>query len=160
MTAPVARSTVEAFYEAYISRDPQRIGALLDDDVEWLVTGPAEVMQVCGSWYGKAAVIDRFARVVPQIIDFKNLHVDHLLVDGDNAAMFGRITCVNRHSGRLISHGVAHIVRFYDGKVVYFRVINDSLDAAEQFIGHPLDLSNDLDPVDTDLVVLPSSAGE
>ena len=72
MTEPVARSVVEAFYEAYISRDPQRIGALLDDDVEWHVTGPAEVMQVCGHWQGKAAVIDRFERQVPKIIDFKS----------------------------------------------------------------------------------------
>ena len=55
--------------------------------------------------------------------------------------MFGRITCVQRQTGRLISHGVAHIVRYYDGKVINFRVINDSLDAAEQFIGHPIDLT-------------------
>jgi len=141
MTAPVSRSVVEAFYEAYISRDPQRIGVLLDDDVEWQVTGPAEVMQVCGHWQGKAAVIDRFARIVPKVIDFKSLHIDHLLVDGDHSAMFGRIACVQRQTGRLISHGVAHIVRYHDGKVISFRVINDSLDAAEQFIGHPIDLT-------------------
>jgi len=147
MTAPVSRSVAEAFYEAYISRDPQRIGALLDDDVDWLVTGPAEVMQVCGRWQGKAAVVDRFARVVPQVIEFKKLQIDHLLVDGDYSAM-------QRQTGRLISHSVAHVVRYRDGKVVYFRVINDSLDAAEQYIGHPIDLTNDLDPIDADLVVV------
>jgi ketosteroid isomerase-like protein len=141
MTAPVQRSVVDEFYRAYISRDPQRIGALLDDDVEWHVTGPAEVMQVCGHWQGKAAVIDRFERQVPKIIDFKSLHIDQLLVDGDHSAMFGRITCVQLQTGRLISHRVAHIVRYYDGKVINFRVINDSLDAAEQFIGHPIDLT-------------------
>lgn len=154
MTTPVARSVVEAFYDAYISRDPQRIGALLDDDVDWQVTGPVEVMQVCGHWQGKAAVIDRFARVVPQVIEFKNLHIDHLLVDGDHSAMFGRITCVQRQTGRLISHGVAHVVRYYDGKVINFRVINDSLDAAEQFIGHHIDLTGPGDPADDDLVVV------
>lgn len=141
MTAPVARSVVEAFYEAYISRDPQRIGALLDDDVEWQVSGPVEVMQVCGHWQGKAAVIDRFERQVPKIIEFRSLHIDHLLVDGDYSAMFGRITCVQRHTGRLISHRVAQIARYHDGKVIDFRVINDSLDAAEQYIGHPIDLT-------------------
>lgn len=154
MTAPVSRSVVDAFYQAYVSRDPQRIGALLDDDVEWQVAGPVEVMQVCGSWQGKAAVIDHFARVVPQIIDFKSLHIDNLLVDGDHAAMFGRITCVHRHSGRLISHRVAHIVRFYGGKVVYFRVINDSLDAAEQFIGHALDLTGEAAAACEDVVAV------
>jgi ketosteroid isomerase-like protein len=154
MTAPVARSVVEAFYEAYISRDPQRIGALLDDDVEWQVTGPADVMQVCGHWHGKAAVIDRFASLVPKIIEFKSLHIDHLLVDDDHSAMFGRITCVQLHTRRLISHGVAHIVRYHDGKVIDFRVINDSLDAAEQYIGHPIDLAAPGVPADDDFVAV------
>ena len=150
----VSRSVVEAFYQAYTSRDPQRIGALLDEDVEWHIDGPADVMQVCGYWRGKAAVIDRFARVVPQIIDFKGLRIEHLLVDGDQSAMFGQITVEQRQTGRLICHRVAHIVRYRDGKVVHFRVINDSLDAAEQFVGHPIDLTCDLEPIDTDLVVV------
>jgi ketosteroid isomerase-like protein len=154
MTTPVARSVVEAFYEAYISRDPQRIGALLDNDVDWQVTGPVEVMQVCGHWQGKAAVIDRFARVVPRVIDFKSLHIDHLLVDGDHSAMFGRITCVQRQTGRLISHRVAQIARYHDGKIIEFRVINDSLDAVEQYIGHTIDLAAPGAPAGDDVVAV------
>jgi len=91
MTHPVSRAVVDEFYNAYIARDAQRIGATLDDDVEWHVAGPAEVMQVCGFWRGKAAVIDRFARIVPKIIVFKSLDIESLLVDGDSSAMFGRI---------------------------------------------------------------------
>jgi ketosteroid isomerase-like protein len=154
MTSPVPRPAVEAFYQAYISRDPQRIGALLDDDVEWEIAGPVEVMQVCGHWRGKAAVIDHFARVVPQVIDFKCLDIEHLLVDGDRSAMFGRISSVHRRSGRRISHRVAHIARYRDGKVVYFRVINDSLDAAEQFIGHEIDLTGPPDVVGTSVATV------
>jgi ketosteroid isomerase-like protein len=141
MTVAVSRAVVDEFYRAYVSRDAQRIGALIDDDVEWQVAGPAEVMQVCGHWRGKAAVIDRFARVVPQVIKFKSLDIEHLLVDGDCSAMFGRVTSMHRRSGRCISHRVAHVARYRDGKVVYFRVVNDSLDAAEQFIGHQIDLT-------------------
>ena len=48
MTEPVSRATVEAFYRAYVSRDPHQIGAILDDDVEWHVTGPAEAISICG----------------------------------------------------------------------------------------------------------------
>jgi len=68
---PVSRAVVEEFYNAYVSRDAQRIGATLDDDVEWHVAGPAEVMQVCGFWRGKAAVIDRFTHLVPKIVHSK-----------------------------------------------------------------------------------------
>jgi ketosteroid isomerase-like protein len=141
MTGSVSRDVVDEFYRAYVSRDPQRIGALIGDDVEWHVAGPAEVMQVCGYWRGKAAVVDRFARVVPQVIEFKGLDIESLLVDGDTSAMFGRIHCLQRASGRSICHRVAHLARYRDNKVVYFRVINDSLDAAEQYVGHRIDLN-------------------
>ena len=141
----VSHAVVEAFYAAYISRDPVRIGAMLDDDVEWIVAGPVEVMQVCGHWRGKAAVVDRFARTVPQVIHFKGLDIEHLLVDGDCSALFGRIRCQHRQTGRLICHRVAHIVRYRDDKVVAFRVINDSLDAAEQFAGRAFNLTDEPD---------------
>jgi len=138
MAETISREFVDAFYQAYISRDAQRIGTFLDDDVEWHVAGPVEVMPICGTWHGKAAVIDRFARLTPQVIEFKSLDTEHLLVDGNCSAFFGRITVRHRRSGRLVSHRVAHIAHYRDGKVVYFRVINDSWDAAEQFIGHRL----------------------
>ena len=152
MPNSVPRAVVDAFYQAYISRDPEQIGAMLDEDVEWYVAGPVEVMQVCGYWRGKAAVIDRFARIVPQVIEFKSLDTECLLVDGDSSALFGRIACMHRPTGRLICHRVAHIVRYRNGKVVYFRVINDSLDAAEQYIGHRINLKDDAVSTGSDLV--------
>lgn len=145
MTEPVPRAVVEAFYQAYISRDPDRIGACLADDVEWYVGGPVDVMQVCGSWHGKAAVMDRFKSQVPKVVHFKKLEIESLLVDGDTSAMFGRISSIHRASGRLICHRVSHLARYRDNKIVYFRVINDTLDAAEQFVGHRIDLQTDPD---------------
>ncbi len=154
MPYSVPRAVVETFYEAYVSRDPARIGAMLDDAVEWYVAGPAEIMQVCGLWRGKAAVIDRFARIVPQVIRFDSLEVEDLLVDGDRSAMFARIRCRHRLTGRSICHRVAHIARYRDDKVVYFRVINDSLDAAEQFVGHPIALSECAETPSDDLALV------
>lgn len=152
MTHPVSRTVVEGFYQAYDSRDPQRIAAFLDDDVEWDVFGPSAVMQVCGQWRGKAAVVERFASQVPRVIEFKRLDRDCLLVDDDRAAMNGRVTSRHRASGRTISRRVAHFIRFRDGKIVSFRAINDTLDAAEQFIGHAIDLG--AAPVEADLVMV------
>jgi ketosteroid isomerase-like protein len=154
MSHSVPRRVVEAFYQAYVSRDPDRIGLCLDDDVEWLVAGPVEVMQVCGHWHGKSAVIDRFARQVPQVIDFRDLQIEQLLVDGEASAMCGRIICVHRRTGRLISHRVAHFVRYRDEKVISFLAINDSLDAAEQFMDRRVDFLGTSEPPEGDLVVI------
>jgi ketosteroid isomerase-like protein len=154
MINPVSRAVVESFYSAYTSRDPERIGAFLDDNVEWYVAGPAEVMHVCGVWHGKAAVIDRFARIVPGVIDFKGLDLECLLVDGDRSAMFGQVRSCHRQSGRMICHRVAQFARYRDDKVISFRVINDSLDAAEQFIGHHIDLSAEPALNDDDVIAV------
>jgi hypothetical protein len=54
----------------------------------------------------------------------------------------GRITCRPRDTGRVISHRVSHIARFRNGKVAYFRVVNDTFDAAEQFLGHRLNVED------------------
>ena len=89
---------------------------------------------------------------MPQVIEFKSLDTECLLVDGDSSALFGRIACMHRPTGRLICHRVAHIVRYRNGKVVYFRVINDSLDAAEQYIGHRINLKDDAVSTGSDLV--------
>jgi ketosteroid isomerase-like protein len=154
MTEPISRALVEAFYAAYVSRDSRRIGEFLDDDVEWHIAGPVEVMQVCGQWRGKRAVIDRFARVIPQVIDFKRLDRECLLVDGDCSALFGRITCRHIASGRTISHRVAHFARYRSGKVLSLRILNDSLDAAEQYIGHRINLLPEDAPIENDLIAV------
>lgn len=154
MSEAVSRATVEAFYEAFISRDPERIGACLDDDVEWHVGGPVDAMQICGTWHGKAAVIERFRNLVPKIVQFRKLEIEQLLVDGDTSAMFGRISSIHRASGRLICHRASHLVRYRNGKVVSFRVINDSLDAAEQYVGHRIDVFADPDSGQGDLIAV------
>ncbi|MGE0563543.1 MAG: nuclear transport factor 2 family protein [Pseudolabrys sp.] len=151
---PVSRATVEAFYEAFKTRDPQRIGAMLDDDVEWTVSGPVEVMQFCGTWRGKNAVIERFASHVPKLISFLSLDIEHLLVDGDCSSMFGRFTVRQCDSGRLISYRLAHIVRYRNGKVIALRCLNDSLDAAEQYIGHRINLTGKTPPAFGDVIAI------
>lgn len=150
MNDPVSRAVVERFYQAYDSRDAERIGAMLDDNVEWEVFGPVAVMQNCGRWCGKATVTDRFARVIPQMIDFKKFERDFLLVDGNESAACGRFIINHRATARIISHRCAHFVRYRNGKVISFRAIIDTLDAAEQYIGHRIDLG--VTPSDNDLV--------
>ncbi|MDO8876869.1 MAG: nuclear transport factor 2 family protein [Pseudolabrys sp.] len=139
MSGPVSRTTVEGFYVAYDVNDAERIAAYLDDDVEWIVFGPPALMQVCGQWRGKAAVFDRFSRLLPQLLEFKRFERHFMLVDGDESAACGRIIGKHRASGRIISHRSAHFIRYRDQKVIAFRAVTDSLDAAEQYIGHRID---------------------
>ncbi len=158
MTYEVSRDVVDAFYSAYLSRDPHAIADMCDDDVEWCNAGPAEIMQFCGVWRGKQAIIERFANLLPGIVRFKNLTMDSLLVDGDTSAMFGKLSCVHIATGRAICYRVAHLARYRDGKLLSLRVLNDTLDAAEQYVGHPIPLTRETlvpqDELQDDLIAL------
>ncbi|HVY00961.1 MAG TPA: nuclear transport factor 2 family protein [Pseudorhodoplanes sp.] len=136
--APVSPSIVQGFYLAYVARDPERMAAFIDDDVEWWVTGPVDLLEYCGYRRGKAAVVDLYARIVPSMFEFKGFDPRDFLIDGDRAAVFGRISAIQRSSGRLISYMCAHFVRFRNDKVVSFSSLTDSFDAAEQVLGHPI----------------------
>jgi ketosteroid isomerase-like protein len=138
MVQTVSRSIVQGFYLAYVSRDPARMAAFLDDDVQWLVTGPVDLLEYCGLRRGKEAVVDLYGRILPSLFEFKSFEPRDFLIDGDRAAVFGRISAVQRSTGRLISYMCAHFVHFRDDKVVSFASLTDSFDAAEQVLGHPI----------------------
>src|SRR5262245_43631753 len=144
MSGPVSRTAFTAFFQAYASRDPARIAPFLADDVEWMIVGPVDLLQFCGHRRGKAAVIDLFQRVIPNVLQINSVESDFALVDGDRAASCNRIIAVQRATGRVISYRTAQFVRFRDDKVIEYRSIIDSFDVAEQVLGHPIDLSADI----------------
>ena len=137
----VSRSTVQAFYEAYVSVDADRVEPFLDDNVDWMISGPVDVLAFCGQHRGKAAVLKLFDRVFPGVFEEAAFEPQSLLVDGDRAALLFVLSGVAREHRRKVSYRVAHFLRFRDSKVVKFRSIIDSFDAAEQVLGHAIDVS-------------------
>jgi hypothetical protein len=61
---------------------------------------------------------------------------------------------VHRPTGRTICQRVAHLAHYRDGKVVSLRVMNDSLDAAEQYVGHPIALTDDAPAMSDDIIAV------
>jgi ketosteroid isomerase-like protein len=135
----VTREWVQGYFEACISRDPARIAAYLDDDVRWSVTGPIDLLPFCGERRGKTDVLDNIVRVGPAVLRVKAMEIDEILVDGDRAATFMRLIAVHGETDRVVSYRCAQLLRFRDNKLVEFRALIDSFDAAEQMLGHPFD---------------------
>ena len=135
----VSRSLVQAFYEAFASRDPVRVAELLADDVEWNMAGPVDVFPFCGPRRGKAAAMEYLGQLVPSVFAIKRYEPLEMVIDGDHAATFSKVTAVQRATGRVITYHCAHLVRFRDGKVASVRGITDTFDVAEQVVGHRID---------------------
>ena len=141
MSASVSRTTVEAFLQAYASGSPGRIARFIAADVEWIIIGPVDLIPFCGQRKGKAAVMALFEREIPGLLQVVAVETDMVLVDGNCAAAHGRTTALQESTGRTISYRCAQFMRFHDGKVIEYRSIIDSFDAAEQVLGQPLALA-------------------
>ncbi|MEI9805945.1 MAG: nuclear transport factor 2 family protein [Pseudolabrys sp.] len=134
----VPRPVVDAFHKAYATRDPHQVAAFLHDDIEWTVSGPIDVLPFCGTFRGKADVLDLIARLVPGVLRVFSFVSDSILVEGDRVAMLSRQSATRTDDGRVISFRVANFLRFQDGKVIENLSLLDSFDAVEQVLGHPL----------------------
>jgi ketosteroid isomerase-like protein len=142
MAQTITRAYIESFYRARLSRDADLIGPYLDDQVDWLIAGPFELLQFCGQRHGKAEVMDTLTRIMPSIMHVTKVELDAVLIERDRAATFSRLTGVLTGSGRVISYHQAQFLKFLDGRIVEYRSIFDSFDAAEQMIGHPIALTD------------------
>jgi ketosteroid isomerase-like protein len=138
---------ISDFYSAYLTRNLQLLDRLLDDDIEWLLAGPAEQFDLYGCRRGKPAVVELVTRIMPCFFHLTDFEIEHLVVQGDRAASYGQIRARQRDTGRSLCFRGAHFLRFRNGKLTGFRGIADTFDAAEQVVGHPIDVSKRIERV-------------
>ena len=100
------RDAVTDLYAAYARRDFERVAALIDDDIDWIIYGPVQVFPFAGHRHGKAAVLTALGgiaqdyaleRYVPQI----------MIVEDDRAAVMSDVAFKQRSTGRMITAQLA-----------------------------------------------------
>jgi len=154
MAYKVPRSVVEAFYKVYAARDVDGIAELLDDDAQWDISGPVDLLPFCGAHRSKAEVIDLIGRQIPMVLRTFSFVPEAILVQGDRAAMLSRQSSRRTKDGRTMSYRVANFMRFRDGKLMENLSLIDSFDVVEQVLGHPLARSNGARRGNGDLVAV------
>lgn len=146
-------AVIEAYFRAFASRDPAAFGGYLHDDVVWTISGPIDVIPYCGTHRGKAAVIDVMARRARNVLNDVKVVREKFLVDGNCCAALTRLTGRLAADGRTVSYRVANFFRFQDGKVIENTSLMDSFDAAEQLLGHAIEIG-DAPPLADDNIVI------
>jgi ketosteroid isomerase-like protein len=133
------RARVKELFVALSSRDPDRIAAYVDDDIDLTIYGPVDVMPFFGHRRGRDAVLKMY-REIPTYLEYMDYALEGCLVDGDQAALFVRASARMLKSGRVMTWYMGHFITFQDGKVVKCRSLYDSFDIAEQALGREIDL--------------------
>jgi len=81
------------------------------------------------------------ARIAPRQFAVVSFVPELVLIDGDRASTLCRATGERAANGRTIGWRVAQFMRFRDQKIVEYCSVIDSFDAAEQVLGHSIELA-------------------
>ena len=133
----ITREYAEQFFDALMTRDPERIAPYVADDADWLIVGPIELFSYCGQHIGKEAVLSAYGQLNTRTVN-ANYSREFMITDGECASALTRLDDIHRPSGHEVVVRLSQFARFCDGKVTEFCSIIDTLGAAEQVLGRPL----------------------
>lgn len=153
MTEAVTEEMVDAFYEAFLNADCERLEGMIHDDVVWSTRGPVAVLRFCGERRGKAAILELSRKTLPEVFSRIHLKRESLVIDGDRAAVLNLQTAQRRKDGRTTTYRYAHFFRFKDGKIIETTAIIDSFNAAEQMLGQVLQVP-EREPAEAGMMVV------
>lgn len=139
MTDDATRTLVHDLYDAYGRGDGERLAPMIADDIDWIIYGPVQVFPFVGPRHGKTEVLETLAAIAKDYA-IERYETDIVIADGDRAAVMSHVAFSQRSTGRTLSFRNANFLRFTDGRLVEFREFFDSFDAAEQALGHWIDV--------------------
>jgi ketosteroid isomerase-like protein len=128
------RDAVTELYEAYAHRDFDRVAAIIDDDVDWIIYGPVQVFSFAGQRRGRKAVLEALAGIAKDYI-LERYETRIIIIEDDRAAVMSDVAFQQRSTGRTVSTQLANFLRFRDGKLIEFREFANSFDLVEQALG-------------------------
>ena len=128
------RQVLKDLYQAYREGNAERVSALIDDDIDWCIYGPARVFPFEGPRRGKGQVMDVLA-AIGQHYELKRHDQEIMIVEGHRAAVLSQTAFVQRATGRTLSMRLINFIRVRDGKIVEFREFSDTFDVVEQAAG-------------------------
>jgi len=133
------RAIVTEFYKAYGEGNGDRVAALIHDDIDWIIHGPARIFPFEGPRRGKAAVLEVLGAIAEQY-ELKSYAPELVIVEGDRAAILSNTSFVQRATGRTLRMRLVDFVRVRDGQVVELREFSDTFDVVEQALGSWLEV--------------------
>ena len=131
------RATMNALYDAYARSDFDRMSALLDENIDWMIYAPVMVFPFAGPRRGRAAVMQTFREIVRDYA-LESYQREIVVVEGDRVAVMADVRMQQRTTGRTLRFRLANFMRYRDGRLAEFREFINSFDVVEQALGREL----------------------
>lgn len=108
--------------------DPQRLAAiteLFSEDADWDIVGDRERVPWIGPRRGRAEIAAFFRDLIAGI-EPQHFEVRSVLADGERAVILGELASLVRSTGRLIETEFAFDLTVKQGRIVRYRMLEDS----------------------------------
>ncbi|MFE9812843.1 nuclear transport factor 2 family protein [Streptomyces sp. NPDC005227] len=129
--AGTVQDTISRFLALLAAGDAEGLADLFADDIDWFVPGDSSLPWT-GARSRREEVSAYFRTLWPVFIEgASESEIGHILVDGDEAALFGRFTHTVKSTGRRFTTPVAFHLTVRDGRIERLHLFEDTLTVAQ-----------------------------
>lgn len=131
---PTTTDTTTAFLEALGAQNPEQLGELFAEEIDWFVPGDPAVAHWVGARSHKSEVPDYFRALWAALVPGKSVvSVEAVVTDGENAVIFGAFDHVAAATGRPFHTDVAMRLTVKAGKITRMHLFEDTAATAAAF---------------------------
>jgi len=125
-------AAIHRLYEAYGRGDVEAVLAEVADDVDWAAEAAGTRVPWYGPHHGKDDVA-RFFKEIGSNVDVTEFDLRSITANDTDVVVVVHWSYTVNATGKTVSMFMQHWWRFADGKIVFFRGSEDSLQSAEAF---------------------------
>jgi uncharacterized protein len=122
-------SNLETTRKAYELFKQGDISTLVNDIVDATCTlispGPQDKLPWAGNFKGRQETADFFARLA-QTLDFAEVAPREMIEQGETVVVIGSSSVRAKRTGKTIKEDWVHILKYHQGKVVFFQEYTDT----------------------------------
>ena len=122
-----------ALHRAINERQPEDLEALLDEEVEWAIYGPIDILPHLGHRHGKAEIGAMWRTVHKRYSEMRH-EVPFLVAEQDRVAASIRVFFRKRANGRIVQFDIAAFYTLRDGRIATIHEILDSFEVVQQIL--------------------------
>lgn len=130
------RKAVARFYDSCAAGERKATGDFFADRVDFEICAPPHLFEFAGTRRGIEGAAEAFAALAEkyEIFEFERRLA---IVEEECACVYSEVTLRSRDGGTPAKVEVCDLMRFKDGRVIWFREFFDTVSAASRLFGGP-----------------------
>lgn len=125
---------LNGFFQSVSEKNTEKAGSFLSDNLEWYIP-KSDLLPWTGSLTTRSEVVAALKLLLDSHVDGEEeFKPDHLFIDGNEAAVFGKASRVAKETGKRFTAFVCQRFTIEEGKITKFLMLEDTREIEKAFI--------------------------